>query len=57
MVIDELIVASGRWMSSSLQLLPGSRAWPYAVGRDPNVGDVQLHLTLPDGQRDIFYLG
>ena len=35
----------------------GSRAWPYAVGRDPNVGDVQLHLTLPDGQRDIFYLG
>lgn len=35
----------------------GSRASPYVVGRDPNVGDIQLHLTLPDGQVDIFYLG
>jgi hypothetical protein len=35
----------------------GSRAWPYEVGRDPNVGDIQLHLTLPDGQVDIFYVG
>jgi hypothetical protein len=35
----------------------GPRAWPYAVGRDPNVGDVQLHLALPDGQTDIFYFG
>ncbi len=35
----------------------GSRAWPYVVFRDPNVGDVQLHLALPDGQVDIFYRG
>ena len=35
----------------------GSRAWPYVVGRDPNVGDIQLHFTLPDGQLDIFYVG
>jgi hypothetical protein len=35
----------------------GPRAWPYAVGQDPDVGDIQLHLTLPDGQTDIFYLG
>ena len=35
----------------------GSRAWPYVVGRDPNVGDIQLHFTLPDGQVDIFYFG
>ena len=35
----------------------GSRAWPYLVARDPNVGDIQLHFTLPDGQIDIFYLG
>jgi hypothetical protein len=35
----------------------GRRGWPYAVGRDPNVGDVQLHFTLPDGQTDIFYFG
>ena len=35
----------------------GSRASPYVVGRDPNVGDIQLHLTLPDGQVDIFYFG
>jgi hypothetical protein len=35
----------------------GSRAWPYVVGQDPDVGDIQLHLTLPDGQVDIFYLG
>jgi hypothetical protein len=33
----------------------GPRGWPYVVGRDPNVGDIQLHLTLPDGQIDIFY--
>jgi hypothetical protein len=33
----------------------GPRAWPYVVIRDPNVGDIQLHLTLPDGQVDIFY--
>jgi hypothetical protein len=35
----------------------GPRAWPYSVGQDPNVGDIQLHLRLPDGQVDIFYLG
>jgi hypothetical protein len=35
----------------------GSRAWPYVVGQDPDVGDIQLHFTLPDGQLDIFYLG
>jgi hypothetical protein len=35
----------------------GPRAWPYVVGRDPNVGDLQLHLTLPDGQLDIVYWG
>jgi hypothetical protein len=35
----------------------GPREWPYAVVRDPNVGDIQLHLALPDGQVDIFYLG
>jgi hypothetical protein len=35
----------------------GSRAWPYVVFQDPNVGDIQLHFTLPDGQVDIFYLG
>jgi hypothetical protein len=35
----------------------GSRAWPYVVGRDPDVGDIQLHFTLPDGQVDIFYFG
>ena len=35
----------------------GPRAWPYVVGQDPNVGDIQLHLTLPDGQVDIFYFG
>jgi hypothetical protein len=33
----------------------GPRAYPYVVGRDPNVGDIQLHLGLPDGQIDIFY--
>jgi len=35
----------------------GPRAWPYVVGQDPDVGDIQLHITLPDGQVDIFYLG
>jgi len=35
----------------------GPRAWAYAVGRDPNVGDVQLHVALPNGQVDIFYFG
>ena len=35
----------------------GSRAWPYVVFQDPNVGDIQLHLRLPDGQVDIFYFG
>lgn len=35
----------------------GPRAWPYVVGQDPNVGDIQLHFTLPDGQLDIFYHG
>jgi hypothetical protein len=33
----------------------GARAFPYVVGRDPDVGDVQLHLSLADGQIDIFY--
>jgi hypothetical protein len=33
----------------------GPRAYPYVVGRDPNVGDIQLHLGLPDGEVDIFY--
>jgi hypothetical protein len=35
----------------------GSRSWPYVVFQDPNVGDIQLHLTLPDAQVDIFYFG
>jgi hypothetical protein len=35
----------------------GRRAFPYAVGRDPDVGDIQLHLTLANGQTDIFYAG
>lgn len=35
----------------------GSRAWPYVVFPDPTFGDIQLHLTLPDGQDDIFYFG
>jgi hypothetical protein len=34
----------------------GPRTWPYVVGEDPNVGDIQLHLRLPDGTVDIFYL-
>ena len=44
-----------------LSLLPqtdpsdGPRTYPYQVGRDPNVGDIQLHLALPDGTLDIFY--
>jgi hypothetical protein len=33
----------------------GPRSYPYVVGRDPDVGDLQLHLTLPDGETDIFY--
>jgi hypothetical protein len=39
--------------SSSTQ---GPRAYQYVVGRDPDVGDVQLHFTLADGTIDIFYL-
>lgn len=35
----------------------GPRTFPYVVGRDPDVGDLQLHLTLPDGEIDIFYGG
>jgi hypothetical protein len=35
----------------------GSGEWPYVVGRDPDVGDIQLHLRLIDGQVDIFYFG
>ncbi len=35
----------------------GDRSLPYVVAQDPNVGDIQLHFTLPDGQVDIFYLG
>ena len=35
----------------------GARAYPYTVGRDPDVGDLQLHLTLTNGQLDIFYAG
>jgi hypothetical protein len=35
----------------------GARAYPYVARRDPNVGDIQLHLTLADGQIDIFYWG
>ena len=35
----------------------GPRAWPYVAGRDPDVGDIQLHFTLPGGQVDIFYFG
>jgi hypothetical protein len=35
----------------------GDRDVPYAVLQDPNVGDIQLHLRLPDGQIDIFYYG
>ena len=33
----------------------GPRSYPYVVGRDPDVGDLQLHLTLVDGEVDIFY--
>jgi hypothetical protein len=33
----------------------GERAYPYRVGRLTAVGDVQLHMSLPDGQIDIFY--
>jgi len=33
----------------------GPRSYPYVVGRDPDVGDLQLHLTLADGETDIFY--
>lgn len=46
-----------------LSLVPGAgsgegpRSFPYAVGRDPNVGDLQLHLRLPTGEEDIFYAG
>jgi hypothetical protein len=35
----------------------GSQAWPYVVGPDPEAGDIQLHIALPDGQVDIFYVG
>jgi hypothetical protein len=35
----------------------GPRAFPYVVGRDPDVGDIQLHLTRADGRTDIFYTG
>jgi hypothetical protein len=35
----------------------GDRDVPYVVLQDPNVGDIQLHFTLPDGQTDIFYYG
>jgi hypothetical protein len=35
----------------------GPRAWPYVVGPDPDAGDIQLHIALPDGQIDIFYFG
>ena len=35
--------------------LEGPRSYPYTVSRDPDVGDVQLHLTLPTGELDIFY--
>jgi hypothetical protein len=50
-------------VNGMLSLMPqteskdGSGQWPYIVGRDPDVGDIQLHLTLPDGQVDIFYFG
>jgi hypothetical protein len=33
----------------------GPRSWPYAVDRDPVVGDVRLNLALAGGQTDIFY--
>ncbi len=33
----------------------GARSYPYVVGRDADVGDLQLHLTLADGEVDIFY--
>ena len=35
----------------------GHRDVPYVVLQDPDVGDIQLHFTLPDGQLDIFYRG
>ncbi len=49
--------AAGGVLSLAPQTDPsdGPRAYPYVVGRDPNVGDIQLHLGLPDGQVDIFY--
>jgi hypothetical protein len=48
---------SGGVLSLAPQTDPsdGPRAYPYVVGRDPDVGDIQLHLGLPDGQIDIFY--
>ena len=49
--------AAGGVLSLAPQTDPsdGPRAYPYVVGRDPNVGDVQLHLGLADGTVDIFY--
>ena len=44
-------------LSPQTESTDGPRSYPYAVGRDPDVGDVQLHLTLADGQIDIFYAG
>ncbi|MER7072047.1 hypothetical protein [Terrabacter sp. NPDC000476] len=35
----------------------GPRSFPYAVGHDPNVGDVQLHLRLPTGEDVVFHAG
>jgi hypothetical protein len=52
---------SARAANGVLSLTPetvsvdGPRSYPYAVGRDPNVGDLQLHLALPNGEVDIFY--
>jgi hypothetical protein len=59
-------VQSSEWgyaqaVSGILSLSPqsessdGPRSYPYVVGRDPDVGDIQLHFTLADGQIDIFY--
>ncbi len=51
--------AANGWLSLEPQTESddGSRSWPYVVFQDPNVGDIQLHFKLPDGQVDVFYRG
>jgi hypothetical protein len=44
-------------LSPQTESSEGPRAYPYTVGRDPNFGDIELHLKMPDGQDWIFYAG